>query len=324
MTAFVAVLVIGAALPPLVVIGLRLSGLDERHLLGVRLVSFGLWLLAPSVIGVGVSAALSITGSAPAWWALVPAALMVGAAYLVYPPSLRARPPAAPPAGPTLRLVSLNVERDTPAAEALAGVLLGLDGDVVLVQEYTPSTRDACIAAGLAAAYPHTFEDVEDGYFGSAVFSRRPLSETKVVEAGARPMVIATVDVDGRAVQLVNVHLQAPIEPPDIVRWRTSFDELAAIARTADAAGRPVLMIGDWNATLAHRPFQRLLRGDLQDGHRSAGRWYPRSWPVGRRIPPVLCLDHLAHSSSVAVTAIREVTQPGTDHRTLVAEIQLP
>ena len=48
-----------------------------------------------------------------------------------------------------------------------------------------------------------------------------------------------------------------------------------------------------------------------------------RTWQVGRRDPPILCLDHLAHSSSVTVTAIRELTHPGTDHRALIAEVGL-
>ena len=308
---------------PAVIVVLRLSGLDERRLLPIRLAGFINYVLAADVVAALVHLALLRLGiehpvRAPLWWAVVVAFWV--AELLTRSPIPRRTTGAA---GSSLVIGSCNVERGTTAAEAIAGTLLAADVDVLLVQEYTPDLATAFRSTGLLAAYPHVREDPDEGWFGAAILSRHPILTSERRELGQRPMTLATLDVDGEQVVVVNVHTQAPIYGRDVTPWRTAFLDLTAVAREAEGL---LVMAGDWNATLRHQPLRRLLRtGIVVDAHlASRRRRVPRTWPTGRRHPPLLCLDHMLISPLIEVTAAAALPIAGTDHKALRIALRLP
>jgi endonuclease/exonuclease/phosphatase family metal-dependent hydrolase len=87
----------------------------------------------------------------------------------------------------------------------------------------------------------------------------------------------------------------------------------------------PVIMAGDFNATLDHARFRALLRLGYADAAVQAGRglvptWGPR--PGGELA--MLAIDHILLDPRCAVRAVSAHKLPGTDHRALFAKIQLP
>jgi endonuclease/exonuclease/phosphatase family metal-dependent hydrolase len=139
-------------------------------------------------------------------------------------------------------------------------------------------------------------------------------------------MVVADLDVDGTPVTLVSVHTQAPIHPRDIVPWQSGFADLGGLAATAAAAGRPIVLAGDWNATTGNRPFRRLLRDHhLVDAHLAVGRGRARTWPAHRSpLPPLLLLDHVVVGGGIMVRSVHERPAPGSDHLAVVADLGIP
>ncbi len=229
--------------------------------------------------------------------------------------------------GPTLVVVAANLERGEKDPRRQAEAVVGLDADVLLLVEHTPATRDALIAAGLATAFPHLADDVDPGYFGSLVASRRPIGATRAVDLGGRPGQLVDLDVDGTEVRVVPVHTQAPIFDRDVDVWHATVEATAAVA---DAAPGPVVLAGDWNATGGHRRFRGALRRHrLADASAVRGRrWYP-TWPVdapllGLRPPPLLTLDHVVVSDDVEVIDLARLDLPGSDHKGLRAVLRLP
>ena len=86
---------------------------------------------------------------------------------------------------------------------------------------------------------------------------------------------------------------------------------------------RPRVLAGDFNATLDHAVFRDVLRLGYADAALQVGNALTPPWgPPGRN--PLLTLDHVLADRSCAVLAHSVHVLPGTDHRAVYAEIQLP
>jgi endonuclease/exonuclease/phosphatase (EEP) superfamily protein YafD len=84
-----------------------------------------------------------------------------------------------------------------------------------------------------------------------------------------------------------------------------------------------MVLLGDFNATVDQAPLRALLAAGLTDAHEELGRGWAATWPTNHRLPPLLQLDHVLHSSGLVAVAASEYTLLGTDHRAVVAELAL-
>jgi endonuclease/exonuclease/phosphatase (EEP) superfamily protein YafD len=114
----------------------------------------------------------------------------------------------------------------------------------------------------------------------------------------------------------VAVHLLPPYPYP-------AREWLAETARLrdflADIPGS-ALVAGDFNATVDHVQFRRLLTDGYADATRQAGAGYPATYPTDRRFGPLIGIDHVLTRGATA-TAARTVTLPGSDHRGLLVRV---
>jgi endonuclease/exonuclease/phosphatase (EEP) superfamily protein YafD len=77
------------------------------------------------------------------------------------------------------------------------------------------------------------------------------------------------------------------------------------------------------NATRDIREFRRLLRDGYRDAAEQAGAGLTRTHPADIWLPPLLAIDHIL-TRGCAATAVRTLDIKDSDHRALVADIQLP
>jgi endonuclease/exonuclease/phosphatase (EEP) superfamily protein YafD len=199
----------------------------------------------------------------------------------------------------------------------LARVVAQLDVDVLAFTEYTPTHAGGLYVSPLGPEYPHRLEHPESMAGGSALWSRRPLSEADPPPA-LYQSTAGTLDA-GAGITVYVVH---PPNPLDHIRdWR---DELDGLARLLPGEERPSIVIGDFNATFWHPPFRRLLAAGWRDAHVLAGRGFSASWPNHKRwLPAFLRLDHALVSESLIVTEAVDVDLPGSDHRGLVVSVTI-
>ncbi|HEY1918974.1 MAG TPA: endonuclease/exonuclease/phosphatase family protein [Streptosporangiaceae bacterium] len=125
----------------------------------------------------------------------------------------------------------------------------------------------------------------------------------------------------GQRVRLVCVHAPPPKpwNPAGAARWRR---ELAMLPPPGLS---PVTMAGDFNATLDHLQFRRLLRRGYRDAAGQVGRGLRLTWgPRPSRPPALLTLDHVLIDPRCAVRATSVHRLAGSDHHALYAEIGLP
>jgi endonuclease/exonuclease/phosphatase family metal-dependent hydrolase len=221
--------------------------------------------------------------------------------------------------GPLLRVLTSNMYFGRADAEVLVARIRQLDVGVLFVQELTEDAMTRLKRAGLDDLMPYAQHDLRGGSRGSGIYSRFPLTEGPAVPLVhmAQPTARASLP-GGYTVELICAH---PV-PPSLARdgssrWR---EGLAVLPPPGDL---PTVLAGDFNATLDHAAFRAVLRRGYLDAALQTGNALTPTWgPPGKN--PVLTLDHVLVDRKSAVLACSVHAIPGTDHRAVYAEIQLP
>jgi endonuclease/exonuclease/phosphatase (EEP) superfamily protein YafD len=227
--------------------------------------------------------------------------------------------------GVALRVLSANL-REGKADPGLLVSSAREQADVLSFQELTPAEVDRLSAAGLDATFPYRWLDASDGAYGVGVWSRFPMHTTKRIGGYVMAFVSAQLQVPGvsKDPTVVVVHLPGPWPWP-IDDWRRDLRRLPhTLLEEAEAAGSgAVVVAGDLNSTIDMRPFRALLRNGYRDGAEQSGAGIVRTFPADWRLPPFLAIDHILTRSCTA-TSLRAIILPGSDHRALVATVQIP
>jgi endonuclease/exonuclease/phosphatase (EEP) superfamily protein YafD len=234
---------------------------------------------------------------------------------LLWPFGAPAQAPGPPPGGGRrFRLVSSNALKKNRRPRAWAEAVLALSPDVLCVPELTPPLEEALRAVGDGLP-EHRCADTKAEPAGTGLWSRWPIDDGRILRAG-HSMIVAPIPAIGATVAAI--HTVAPASRRKAPQWLGSFDAITTMAN--DTPG-PLVIAGDWNATVAHTPMRRLLAGGrVRDAHIDAGRPFARSWHARF---PVALLDRVLVSPEVAVHSIAEHRVPGTDHRAVVAELEV-
>ena len=246
---------------------------------------------------------------------------LVLAHLLVVAPALGAAPvPAAAAAAPRLRVVVSNLYVLNPDPAEAGRALRRLDADVVVVPELDARGMRGLQRSGLLEDLPHVVAELGHRSETVGLLSRLPLSDVTTRPVGGRELPRATVDVDGTPVRLLAEHTLPPLSVFEQL-WRAALDDLGEEVAAVD---QPAVVLGDFNADRDHAPFRRLLRTGLRDAHDERGRGLARTFPAWL---PVLHLDHVlvrdGRGGHLVVRDVREVRLPGSDHRTVVADLAL-
>ena len=279
-----------------------------------------------AVAGVAVAAAtswwLALLLSIPAVTLLawqLPPARRTGGATAPVPEQL----PDSAPGALTLRVLTLNVLRGSADPAAVVRAIERHRVDVLVVQELTPGMVDRLAEADIGTLLPYCHLDPRPKADGTGLWARWPLAPLPPVPdlKAAAPRALIQ-PVDGWPVTVTGVHSKAPV-PRNVRRWQ---QELATIRLTLVSSDGQQVAAGDFNASRDHRPFRDLLAAGFLDCADAARRrpWPGFTWPARRWIPPVMRLDHvLVSRGGATVRASRTIRVPGTDHRGVLAVIQL-
>jgi len=293
---------------------MRLLGLERGFPL-VPLVAYTPFVAVGAAAVVVVAVLLRQRGAA-----LVAALVAVALAATVAPRALGgpSSPQGAP--GPALRVLTVNMRFGHGSAQALVALARSTRADVLSVQELTPELVVRLNAAGLGELMPHYVLSPKSDATGTGLFARVPLTTTPGTRGAFSLMVAGRLRVSGAPpVEVVAVHPAAPQRPGLIDEWRSDLRGLPA------AASSPLrVLAGDFNATLDHVELRRLIATGYSDAAAQVGAGLHSTWPVGRHIPPPVTIDHVLADERIGIRAVSVHTIPGTDHRAVFAELQLP
>jgi len=223
----------------------------------------------------------------------------------------------------SLRVLTLNVKKGSADPVAVVREVERHRVDVLVVQELTPDMVDRLAEAGMHTRLPFCHLDPRPGPNGTGLWARWPLAPLPPVHGLEAAAPRARVEpAAGWPVTLTGVHPRPPTHRR-VRRWQR---ELAALQAALVATGGQQVIAGDFNTSRDHRPFRDLLdAGFLECTDAARLRPWPAfTWPAGGRIPPVMRLDHvLVSQAGASVSESRIIGVPGTDHRGILAVIEL-
>ncbi|MFE0735376.1 endonuclease/exonuclease/phosphatase family protein [Streptomyces sp. NPDC058855] len=278
-----------------------------------QLLSFLPWLTVPAGLAVLLAAAarrrvlsfVAVTVLGTTAWASLP--------YVPDPVTLTAPPEAR------VRVLAANVEFGE-ATGALVVTIRRERPTLVYVSE-CDRVCGRTLTTTFAAELPHHASVAADGSAGSVLLSAHPLRDRRVVPA-TMGMPGATAVIAGRPVDLQLAHPMPPL-PGQTGLWKEELGRIRdAVARPA--AGPHRIVAGDFNASQDHAAFRRILdAGRLQDAARLAGASRTPTWPAEGPLPPSVQIDHVLVSDGFTVRAVRFPELAGSDHRAVLADLDL-
>ncbi len=224
------------------------------------------------------------------------------------------------------RVMTCNVYKGGASARDIVDTVRDERVEVLALQETTEPFLKELANAGIYDYLPYsTVASANHKYYSNALFSASPLGSPADAEfdSSASDMPGATISFAGGAlpVRFVSVHTTSPTTDT-WDQWRTSIDEMDVLRSRNDV--RYVLM-GDFNATTDHAPFERLLGNRFHDAVQTSGHGFAFTWPMNYRfVPAGAGIDHIVTERDVKVGQVKTVRIPGSDHKALLATLEFP
>lgn len=219
-----------------------------------------------------------------------------------------------------VRVVSANVLYKNKRCTEAASMLTETDADVLVLVEHSERIRQFIPDS----VYPYRViheSSADDRATEISVLSKTPLEQVGLVRAYHRTFPLLSTTVNGAPLLVIPVHTMAPHRKQDKITWE---EEMAGLLEHVKTIADPLVVCGDFNATLTHAPMARLLdHAPLRSAMSLMKKgWVPTWGPLG--VVPVLALDHVLVSPEVIVLKAQSVRTPGSDHRCVVADMTIP
>ena len=228
-------------------------------------------------------------------------------------------PAAQPAAGKQkLKIMSFNVLGHNSNKDEVLGLMHEADPDVIMVLEYTEHWHRRL--RSLKAKYPHQLLQPRWHGFGLGVFSKYPLSDSKVVQLTRKlvdnPSLITHVNFGGTTIRLCGLHV---LSPTNSYRLDLRNEQFGEVANELIGDEVPTVVMGDFNS-VTWSPFVQdfMSKTGYRDSRKGFG--YQASWPadfVFLGIP----IDHALVSEDICVHSRSVGGTAGSDHVPIIFEV---
>lgn len=201
--------------------------------------------------------------------------------------------------------------------------------DVVAVAELTEEAVDRFKQQGIERTFPYALLQPFWGAGGIGLWSRYPITPLSAARHRGVTMPAARVAVPGARYEpiVASVHVMSPVagDQNTVDDWsRGMAGAKAQLDNFAREAGPGAVIIsGDYNSTPDMRQFRDLLTNGYRDAVDQTGSGYAPTFKADSWLPPVITIDHVL-TRNAAVSSIKTVKIRGTDHRALLATVQVP
>jgi endonuclease/exonuclease/phosphatase (EEP) superfamily protein YafD len=228
-----------------------------------------------------------------------------------------------------IRVLSSNLRKGQADAAFFVG-LAGESADVITVSELTPDEAERFSQAGIDHEFPYSMIFPAPDAGGIGVWSRFPLDATTPLQLPDVNGVAARLQIPGVRFDPVvaSGHIISPVasDQDAFIQWRSGIDSTKAVLNGfAEIAGPAAVIVGgDFNSTPDMRQFRDLLTNGYRDAVEQTGAGFAPTFPSNRRrVPPLLTIDHVL-TRNAAASWIRTIKMPGSDHRSLLAPVEVP
>jgi endonuclease/exonuclease/phosphatase (EEP) superfamily protein YafD len=226
-----------------------------------------------------------------------------------------------------IRVLSSNLRKGRADASSFVE-LAKANADVITVSELTPEEVRRFSQAGIERVFPYSVLTPAPDAGGIGLYSRFPVAASPPAKHRGT-VAAARLQVPGvRFDPLVaSVHVMSPVahDANSFGGWRIGITATKAkLDDFAEAAGpAAVIVAGDFNSTPDMRQFRDLLTNGYRDAVEQTGAGFAPTFPSRTWHPPFITIDHVL-TRQAAATSIRTVYIRGSDHRALLATVEVP
>ncbi|KAA5545908.1 endonuclease/exonuclease/phosphatase family protein [Roseiconus nitratireducens] len=223
----------------------------------------------------------------------------------------------------TMTVMTLNALSANTHYDWIADQIVQDDPDAVGILELGPGL-DAFLRKRFSERYPHKLTVPSDaGNFGIGLFSRRPLSDSQVIQ-WQRGVPTIQAEIDG--VRMILAH---PLPPVNAANFQSRNEQLQKLVHQVQGHRRrdedaPIVVMGDLNLTPWSPWFYDL---QSQTGLRRSfeGLGLRPTWYANRLgFLAGLVLDHVLVSDSISVDRVWIGSNIGSDHRGVSVRMHWP
>jgi endonuclease/exonuclease/phosphatase family metal-dependent hydrolase len=228
-----------------------------------------------------------------------------------------------PTDGVDLPVMTANLLEGGADPATIVDLVRGHDVAVLALQEFTPAAQSALASAGLGDLLPYSALGAQEGTTGSALYSRFPITAAGVRRnGGGFHQAYGTIQPPGAGPLAVeSAHPLAPYAIDVLPDWRA---DLANQPRP-DPDGPPLILLGDFNATLDHEALRALIAHGYRDAADATGAGLIGTWgPYDGDPIPAVTIDHVLVDRRIGVRNVRVYALPRSDHRTIVSTLIVP
>jgi endonuclease/exonuclease/phosphatase (EEP) superfamily protein YafD len=192
--------------------------------------------------------------------------------------------------------------------------------NVVTLEELSHQGLASLVSTGVMAGYRYSYVQPTYDSTGFGVWSDVPLTDSKTWFAEGHSEYAGTLHpATGGPVQLLQIHTFAPHGITGVGVWGAEMSQIAARAK---ASPKPLIVVGDFNATNDMKQFQTILHTGLTDSAVARGEGWRQTWPRNKPIiPAFLRPDHLLYSPGLTATTYSVGTGHGSDHKPILVEL---
>lgn len=192
--------------------------------------------------------------------------------------------------------------------------------DLLAVQELTGEAVDRLVAAGIQEQLPHRFLEPAPGVKGTGVWSRYPLSETRVLPGMSANNLVARVAATEPAPADLTVAVVHPAAP-SLLNHTVNDQEHARLRAELSKIPGSVIAIGDFNATFDHMAMRTLRKDDFRNAVEAAGAGYQLTFGPAVSPVPVFGIDHVLLRGPLTARSASTVAIPGSRHDALIVDL---
>ncbi|MEM9591130.1 MAG: endonuclease/exonuclease/phosphatase family protein [Pseudomonadota bacterium] len=244
------------------------------------------------------------------------AGLLVIAGLVLVPKLSGAAPQAPEDAERFLRVATFNMwGKGDLHADKVQTFLNETEADVVVLAEIRWKHED--FLQEMQKTYPH-----QSGKHGLVVLSKHPIIDEGRLDRPGEPywrsLIVnwTRLNVDGRAVEVVGVHLARPFHPR---QQQADFENLTWFLRSRTG---PIIVAGDFNAA----PWTQKLHGlTTATGLKRLNTFSP-TWPARWKnlaLLPILPIDNILISPGLATIDLTVAGRLESDHLPVIADLAL-
>ena len=228
-------------------------------------------------------------------------------------------PPKTDTGGPEeLKLLHANVLSTNNKHQRLVDLVAAEDPDMIFLKEITDDWVSGL--RPLLKDYPFIHSVARSGNFGIAVYSRIPFDSVSHVDSPplGYPTITVRATVGNQRLTLISSHPTIPLGKQLHSARNQHFNSMRDLVQAAD---RPVVLLGDFNATMWDRHFKKLMQSSgLADARQGFG--ILPTWPTYMPFA-MIPIDHVLVSEGISVTNMKTGKSIGSDHLPLIVTLSL-